>query len=95
VRLQSAAVTVSSRRDLHEEEIEQALSEELTHSDPRNSSSDKSSETEDLAVGNVIVSERNDNEDDSVQGSTASNTPNVASAMFTRGGMMNYEGRRG
>lgn len=48
---------------MFEEEREQALLEELTDSDPSNSSSDNSSGTDDLAVGNVIVFERSDKKD--------------------------------
>lgn len=40
VRLKSAAVMGSSSKGLLEEEIKQALLEELTDSDPSNSSSD-------------------------------------------------------
>jgi hypothetical protein len=54
----------SGSKCLLEEEIEQALLEELTDSDPSNSSSDKSSGIYNLAVGNVIVFERSDNKDD-------------------------------
>jgi len=56
VRLKSAAVMGSSNKHLLEEETEQALLE-LTDSDPSNSSSDNSSGTDDLVVGNVIVFE--------------------------------------
>ena len=68
--------------------------EELTDSDPSNSNSANSSGTDDLAVGNVIVFECSDNKDDIVQGSTASNAPNDASAMSTCGYMMNYVRQR-
>jgi len=90
VRLKSAAVMGSSSKRLFEEEIEQALLEELTDSDPSNSSSDNSSGTDNLAVGNVIVFKRSDNKDDIVQGFTASSAPNDVSATSTRGYMMNY-----
>ena len=43
LRLQSGAVMVSSSKGLFEEEIEQALLEELADSDPSNSSSGDSS----------------------------------------------------
>jgi len=50
VRLKSAAVMGSSSKRLFEEEREQALLEELTDSDPSNSSSDNSIGTDDLAM---------------------------------------------
>jgi len=40
------------------------------------------------------VFECNDNKDDIVQGSTASNAPNDASAKLTCGYMINYAGQR-
>ena len=94
VRLKSAAVMGSSSKNLFEEEREQALLEELTDSDPSNYSSDNSSGTDDLAVGNVIVFECSDNKDDIVQGSTASSAPHDASATSTCGYMMNYARQR-
>jgi hypothetical protein len=84
----------SSGKCLLEEEIEQALLEELTDSDPSNSSSDKSSGTNNLAVGNVTVFEHSYNKDDIVQGSTASSAPNDVNATLTCGYMMNYGGQR-
>ena len=63
VRMKSAAVMGPSSKCLFEEEREQALLEELTDSDPSNSSSDNSSGTDDLAVGNVIVFECSDKKD--------------------------------
>jgi len=94
VRLKSAAVMGSSSKCLVEEEIEQVLLEELTDSDPSNFSSDNSSGTDDLAVGNVIVFEHSNNKEDIVQGSTASNAPNDVRATLTCEYMMNYAGQR-
>jgi len=70
-----------------EDEIEQSLLEELTASDQRSSSDvDDSSETDDLTVGEVIVSEYSDD----VQCATASSAPSASSATFTWEDMTNY-----
>ena len=61
VRLQSGAVMASSSKGLFEEEIAQALLEELV--DSNSSSDDDSSGTDGLAVGEVIMLECSYNED--------------------------------
>jgi hypothetical protein len=62
--LQSAAVMASCSEGLFEEEIEQALLEELTDSDHCSSSSDdESSGTDDLAVDKVTAMECSDEDD--------------------------------
>ena len=62
--LQSAAVMASCSEGLFEEEIEQALLEELTDSDHCSSSSDdESSGTDDLAVDKVTAMECSDKDD--------------------------------
>ena len=61
MRPQSGAVMASSSKGLFEEEIDQALLEELTDSDHCSSSSDEdSSGTDDLAVDEVIAMECSD-----------------------------------
>jgi hypothetical protein len=71
LRPQSGAVMASSSKGLFEEEIEQAFLEELTDSDPSNSSSGEDlSGTDDLAVGEVTALEFSDSKDDT-QSSTA------------------------
>jgi hypothetical protein len=76
----------SSRR------IEQSLFEELTASDHSSSNdNDDSSGTDDLTVGEVIVSEYSDEESDDVQCATASSAP---SATFTWEDMTNYVRQR-
>jgi hypothetical protein len=72
-----------------EDEIEQNLLEELTVSDQISSSDDEySSGTDDLTVGEVIVSEYNDEGSDDVQCATASSAPT-----FTWEDMTNYVGQ--
>jgi hypothetical protein len=94
-KLQSVAVMASSRKCLLEDEIEQSLLEELTASDQSSSSDDDdSSGTDDLTVGEVIVSEYNDEESDDVQCATASSAPSALSASFTWEDMTNYVGQR-
>jgi hypothetical protein len=66
-KLQSVAV-MSRRKCLLLDEIEQSLLEELTASDQRSSSDDDdSSGTDDLTVGEVIVSEYRYDESDNVE----------------------------
>ena len=83
----------SSRKCLLEDEIEKSLFEELTASDQSSSSDDDDSiGTDDLTVGQVIVSEYSD--DDDVQCATASSAPSALSATFTWEDMTNYVGQR-
>ena len=85
----------SSRKCLLEEEIEESLLEEYTDSDQSISSDDDdSSGTDDLTVGEVIVSENSDDESDDVQCATASSAPSASSATFTWEDMTNYVGQR-
>ena len=78
-----------------EDKIEQSFLEELTASDQSSSSDDDdSSGTDDLTVGEVIVSEYSDDESDDVQCATASSGPSASSATFTWEDMMNYVGQR-
>jgi len=94
-KLQSVEVMASSIKCLLEEEIEQSLLEELTASDQSSSSDDDdSSGTDDLTVGEVIVSEYSDDESDDVQYATASSAPSASSATFTWEDMTNYAGQR-
>jgi hypothetical protein len=82
--LQFVAAMMSSRR------IEQSLFEELTASDQSSSSDDDvSSGTDDLTVGEVIVSEYSDD----VQCATAYSATSASSATFTWEDMTNYVGR--
>ena len=61
-KLHSVGVMTSSRKCLLEDKIEQGFLEELTASDQsRSSDDDDSSGTDDLNVGEVIVSEYSDN----------------------------------
>jgi len=95
LKLQSVAVMTSSRKCLLEDEIEQSLFEELTVSDQSSSSDDDdSSGTDDLTVGEVIVSEYSDHESDDVQCATASSAPSASSATYTWEDMTNYVGQR-
>jgi hypothetical protein len=81
LRLQSGAVMASSSEGLFEEEIEQALLEELTDSDQCSSSSDdESSGTDDLAMDEVIAMECSDEKDDIVRGASAPSVPSAISA---------------
>ena len=92
-KLQSVEVMMSSRKCLLEDEVEQSLFEELTASDQSSSSDDDDSiGTDDLTVGQVIVSEYSD--DDDVQCATASSAPSALSATFTWEDMTNYVGQR-
>jgi hypothetical protein len=85
----------SSRKCLLEDEIEQSLLEELTASDLSSSSDDDdSSGTDDLTVGEVIVSDYSYEESDYVQCATASSMPCASSATFTWEDMINYVGQR-
>ena len=85
----------SSRKCLLEDEIEKSLFEELTASDQSSSSDDDDSTgTDDLTVGEVIVSEYSDDEIDDVQCATASSAPTASSATFTWEDMTNYVGQR-
>jgi hypothetical protein len=80
---------------LLEDEIEQSLFEELTASDQSSSSDDDdSSWTDDLTVGEEIVSEYSDDESDDVQCATASSASTASSATFTWEDMTNYVGQR-
>jgi hypothetical protein len=89
--LQSVAVMASRKCSL-EDEIEQSLLEDLTPSDQISSSDDDdSSGTDDLTVGEVIISEYSDEESDDVQCTTALSAP---SATFTWEDMTNYVGQR-
>jgi hypothetical protein len=91
-KLQSVAVMATSRKCLLEDEIEQSLLEELKASDQISSSdNDDSSGTDDLTVGEVIISEYSDEESDDVQCATASSAP---SATFMWEDMTNYVGQR-
>ena len=67
LRLQSGAMLASSSKGVFEEEISQALLEELT--DSNSSSGYDSSGTDGMAVGEVIALESSDNENYNVQGS--------------------------
>ena len=81
----------SSRKCLFEDEIEQRLFEELMASDQSSSSDDDdSSGTDDLTVGEVIVSENSDDESDDVQCATAFSAPSASSATFTWEDMTDY-----
>jgi len=80
----------SSRKCFFEDQIEQSLLEELTASDQSSSSDDDSIGTDDLTVGEVIVSEHSDD----VQCATASSAPSASSATFTWEDMTNYVGQR-
>jgi hypothetical protein len=82
----------SSGKHLFEEEIKQALLEDLTDSDQCTSSSDdESSGTDDLGVDEVTAMECSDEEDDNVRGASA---PNAPSATFTWDDTTNYVGQR-
>lgn len=95
LRLQAGSVMASSSKGFFEEEIEQALLEELTDSDPSNySSDDDSSGTNDLAVGKVITLEYSDYRDDTVQTSTAPSAPNASGALLTWVDMTNHVKQR-
>jgi hypothetical protein len=77
------------------DEIEQSLLEELTASNQSSSSdNDDSSGTDDLTVGEVIVSEYSDDESDCVQCATASSAPSASSATFTWEDITHYVGQR-
>jgi hypothetical protein len=66
---------------LFEEEIEQALLEELTDSDHCSySSDDKSSGTDDLPVDEVIAMECSDEAVDIMRGASATSAPSATSA---------------
>jgi hypothetical protein len=85
----------SSRKCLLVDEIEQSLLEERTASNQSSSSdNDDSSGTDDLTVGEVIVSEYSADESDGVQCATASSVPSALSATFTWEDMTNYVGQR-
>jgi len=78
---------------LFEDEIEQSSLEELTASDQNSSSDDDgSSGSDDLTVGEVMVSEYSDKESDNVRCATASIAPSASSATFTWEDMTNYVG---
>ena len=78
-KLQSVALMASSKKCLFEDEIEQSLLEELTASDQSSSSDDDdSSGTNDLTVGEVIVSEYSDEESEDAQCVTASSAPSAS-----------------
>jgi hypothetical protein len=71
------------------------LLEELTDSDPSNSSSDDDSTgTNDLVVGKVIALEYSDYRDDIVQTSTAPSAPNASGALLTWVDMTNHVKQR-
>jgi hypothetical protein len=85
----------SSRKCLLEDEIEQSLLEKLTVSDQsRSSDDDDSSGTDDLIVGEVIVSEYSYDEGDDVECATASSAPSASSATFAWEDMTNYVRQR-
>jgi hypothetical protein len=84
-KLQCVAVMATSRKSLFVDEIEQSLLDEFTASDQISSSDDDdSSGTDDLTVGEVIISEYSDEESDDVQC-----TSNAPSATFTWEDMTN------
>jgi len=95
LNLQSAAMMVSNRKCLLEDQIEQSLLEELTASDQSSCSDDyDSSATDDLTVVEVLISECTDSESNDVQCATASSAPTASSATFTWEDMTNCVGQR-
>jgi hypothetical protein len=84
-KLQSVAVMASSMKCLLDDEVEQSLLEELTPSDQSSSSGDDSSGTDDLTVGEVIVSEYSYDESDDVESATATSAPSVQCYIYVGG----------
>jgi len=92
-KLQSVAVMTSSGKCLLKDETDQSLFAEFTASDQSSSSDDDdSSGTDDLTVDEVISSEYSDDENDSMQCTTASIASTASSATFTWEDMTNYVG---
>jgi hypothetical protein len=75
------------------DEIERLLEELTAFNQSSSSDDDDLNGTDDLTVGEVIVSEYSDDESDGVQCATASSAPSASSATFTWEDMTNYVGK--